>query len=123
MLSAMQRPISNALGVVVIALSACASTAHTRGLDDPEPAVRLEAMREIAERGDRSPDTLRRLVEQLDSDDQLVRLVAITVLEDLTGDRHGYDPDAPPRQRQEAIARWVEALSPSQSAGVVQHHG
>ena len=56
---------------------------------------------------------VRQIVEQLDSDDPAVRLLAIETLRRLTGEEHGYCHDDPPVSRRAAIKRWVAALSPS----------
>jgi hypothetical protein len=54
---------------------------------------------------------VRQLVKDLDSDDPAVRLFAIHALQDLTGQRYGYDYFADEVQRQAALLRWQEWLA------------
>lgn len=84
-------------------LSGCASP--PKGFDSPVPAHRMDAAVDAAREGDRSavPD----LIGLLDSDDSLVRLVAIRSLERLTGQTLGYDHAASVWRRGEAVERWV----------------
>ena len=53
------------------------------------------------------------IVEQLDSDDPAVRLIAIAALEKLTGETYGYHYDDPPFLREPAIERWVDYVNES----------
>ena len=84
-------------------LGACASP--PKGFDSPVPANRMQAAVDAAAEGDHTavPD----LIGLLDSDDSLVRMVAIRSLERLTGQTLGYDHAAPEWRRDEAIERWV----------------
>ncbi len=77
-----------------------------KGFDSPEPAARIEAALEAADRGDRGaiPD----LIGLLDSDDPATRMVGILALERLTGETLGYDYAAAEGEREAAVARWVE---------------
>lgn len=86
-------------------LSACRPTAPV-GFDSPEPMGRVDAALLAAERGDRTaiPD----LIRLLDSDDPLIRMVAIRSLERLTGETMGYRHDAPTLERRRAADRWTE---------------
>ena len=76
------------------------------GFDSPQPAARVEAILDAAERGDRS--ALPDLIAMLDSDDPLARMLAIRTLEDMTGQTLGFEHDAPEFERSEAVGRWVE---------------
>lgn len=67
----------------------------------------MYAITQAAREHDQS--TIRDLIEQLDSDDPAVRLLAISTLERLTGETYGYRQYDPTWQRREAIARWVAA--------------
>ena len=53
---------------------------------------------------------IRDIVQQLDSVDPAVRLLAISALQRITGQTLGYEHDAPQLQREEAIRRWVQAV-------------
>lgn len=82
-----------------------------KGFDSPEPAARITAAVEAADRGDRS--AIPALIGLLDSDDPATRLVAIRSLERLTGETLGYDHAALEAQREEAVLRWVDWLGHS----------
>lgn len=85
-----------------------------KGFDSPEPAARIEAAVDAADRGDRS--AIPQLIGLLDSDDPATRLVAIRSLERLTGQTLGYDHAAPEADREPAIARWVDWQGESSDA-------
>lgn len=76
------------------------------GIDSPEPALRLDAIRAAVARHDQA--AVPPLIALLDSDDPATRLFAIRALENLTGETLGYDYAAPERERNEAAARWAE---------------
>lgn len=86
----------------------CAPGASSGGFDNPNPSARLYAIEAAARDGDRS--AIREIVEELDSDDPAVRLVAIESLEHLTGETYGYRPYDDRPERRDAIRRWVEAI-------------
>jgi len=92
------------MGGVVGAQSGCAH-AQPVGFSEDTPTGRIRATLRVAEQAERSaiPD----LVEQLDADDPLVRMLAQRTLERLTGQTLGYHHAAPPHEREEAIERWV----------------
>lgn len=95
--------------LLTVALAACSPPpASEGGFHSPDPASRLYAIHRAGEQRDRRavPD----LVEQLDNDDPVVRLMTIQALDRITGTRLGYNPYAPPAQRREAIDRWVAAV-------------
>jgi HEAT repeat protein len=101
----MSRWATLAAGAAV--LGACAPPASRGGFDSPDPASRLYAIERAMKHGDRA--AVPRIVEQLDSDDPAVRLLAIAALEQLTGETRGYRYDDPPWMREEAVRRWTEA--------------
>ena len=102
---------STTLAALGVSAAACAPSALEGGFDSPNPAARLYAIAQAAREEDRSPATLRHIVEQLDSDDPAVRLVAITTLARLTGETLGYGHDDPAPARRAAIRRWTEHLA------------
>jgi outer membrane murein-binding lipoprotein Lpp len=73
-------------------------------LASPVPSARIEAIGDASKHP--SPQELKGLIAQLDSDDPAVRVFAIAALEHATGQRRGYDPADPPRLREEAADRW-----------------
>ncbi len=91
--------------VVVLGATACAPPVSTGGFDAPDPASRIYAIERAMRTNDVSRTPL--IVEQLDSDDPAVRLMAIAALQELTGETYGYHYDDPPYLREPAIQRWV----------------
>ncbi|HRP64162.1 MAG TPA: HEAT repeat domain-containing protein [Phycisphaerales bacterium] len=88
-------------------LVGCGPPAIEGRWDSGNPSARMYAIERTARSGDSSE--ARRLVEQLDSDDPAVRMMAIGALERLTGTTHGYRHYDPPLERRAAIERWQEA--------------
>ncbi len=74
------------------------------GFSSPVPSKRMDAAIEAAANNDRT--AIPHLILMLESDDPLVRMVAIGALERLTGEERGYDHAAPAWERQSAIDRW-----------------
>ena len=112
----MQRTLLGALMGAAMTLVSCGQPSMEGGFDSPVPAARMQAIERAARAGDRSPATLKRIVEQLDSDDPAVRLVAIGALERLTGETHGFRAYDPPIERRAAVRRWSEYVE-SESHG------
>jgi len=110
MLSMVKRLPSIAVLATSLGGWSCGPSALDGGFDSANPAAKLFAIEKAAEAEDRSPETLRRIVEQLASDDPAVRLIAIGALERLTGENHGYHHDGGPIERRAAIRRWVRYL-------------
>ena len=81
-------------------------TAAARGLRDmgPDPSGKIPAMKKAVREHDLS--VVRQLVKDLDSDDPAVRLFSIHALQELTGQRYGYDYFADDLQRKPALSRW-----------------
>ncbi len=88
-------------------LSGCAPAANQGGFDSDNPAAKLYAIRQAGQSGD--VRYVPRLVEELESDDPAVRMMAIHALEQLTGQRLGYNPYAAEAQRKPAVDAWVRA--------------
>ncbi len=80
-----------------------------RTVYNPDPAIKIPAIVEAADRRDRS--TVPELVKCLNSDDPAVRFYSIRALRDMTGEDFGYryyeDDDA----RKPAVQRWRQWLS------------
>ncbi len=93
-------------GVVLLA-GACAAPPPRNDFSTPDAASRIDSIETAA--GDAS--SLRRIVEQLDADDLVVRLKAISALRSLTGETNGYHYDDPPSIRKHAIERWVAYIN------------
>ena len=70
-------------------------------------AVIFDRIERAMRTSDRS--AIPKIIQQLDSDDPAVRLLAISALERLTGETRGYRYDDPRYLRDSAIHRWVDA--------------
>jgi len=92
-----------------LAPAGCVPSAREEAdLLSPWPAARLAAIREAGATGD--PEAIPPLVEQLESDDPVTRMMSIVALERITGERLGYNPYGSVTERRAAIERWVEAV-------------
>jgi len=107
MLCAMARTAASFMCGVVLLAGACAAPPPRNDFSTPDAASRIESIETAA--GDAS--SLRRIVEQLDADDLVVRLKAISALRSLTGETNGYYYDDPPSIRKQAIERWVAYIN------------
>ncbi|MFT3685234.1 MAG: hypothetical protein QM783_09965 [Phycisphaerales bacterium] len=89
-------------------LGGCAASPGPDTFASVDPAGRMHA----AAVADANHDTsaVPMLVEMLSSDDPAERLVAIGVLEKLTGQRLGYSPTASSHSRKLAVERWYDWL-------------
>ena len=94
------------LGVSLM-MSSCASP-NAGGFDAASPGARSKAIQTAAITGDFS--AIPRIVEQLDSDDPAIRMLAIESLKRLTGETYGYKHYDPAYVRNEAIVKWVKAV-------------
>lgn len=98
---------------VLLLLVGCASGPPPRGFDDPDPAVRIRAIKHEVARGARAD--LPRLVRQLEDDDPAVRLAATEALRELTGETGGFAWYDEPAKQPRALDAWRRrvGLSPS----------
>ena len=97
---------------VVITAAAAGGCTAPRGplvVTDPDPSVKIPAIKKAARRHDRG--AVRQLVADLESDDPAVRFYAIHGLEEITGERFGYDYYADDARRDPAVRRWKEWLA------------
>lgn len=100
-------------GLLMLGLGACAEPPVSEGgFDAADPGSKLYAITRAGRQKDAS--AIPHLIEQLDSDDQAVRMYAIGALERITGQRKGYVYYAPQAQRDAAIQRWVQACRDGQ---------
>ncbi len=109
MLCPMARTAASFICGVVLLAGACAAPPPRDDFSTPDAASRIKSIETAAGTGDAS--NLRRIVEQLDCDDLVVRLKAISALEGLTGETNGYHYDDPPSIRKHAIERWVNYVN------------
>lgn len=109
----MARTASSLVFGLVLLAGACAAPPPATDFSSPDSASRIESIRTAARNGDTS--RVREIVEQLDSDDPLVRASAISALEQLTGETNGYHYDDPPSLREPAIERWVAYVNRTSS--------
>ena len=96
-------------------LVSCGASTTAGGFDAASPAARSKAIQTAAIAMDFS--AISRIVEQLDSDDPVIRMLAIASLQRLTGETYGYKHYHPAYVRHEAIAKWVKAVQ----SGSVPH--
>lgn len=118
------RQLRHAGGVLGTLLAAgCAPPVPDGGFDAPDPASRIYAAVEVAQRWNSTqpPDarirpaktTLQHLVVMLQSSDPAARLIAGDTLTLVTGRDFGFDPSGTAPARFEAVERWrawVDAL-------------
>lgn len=90
-----------------LGIGGCTPAVSEGDFYSPDPGTKLYAITRAGQTRDRS--AVPHLIEQLESDDQAVRMYAIVALEKITGTRLGYVHHAPEHQRQEAVDRWVTA--------------
>jgi len=105
MLCPMARIAASLVCGVVLLAGACAAPPPRNDFSTPDTASRIESIKTAARNGE--PSNVRQIVEQLDSDDPVVRRSAISALESLTGETNGYHYDDPPSIRNHAVERWV----------------
>lgn len=87
---------------------------YSVALDSPDPATRIQAIRDTADRRDASAVPL--LVDRLEDEDEAVRFYAIQALRRITEEDHGYRYYHPAARRGRAVARWRHSLSNSDGA-------
>lgn len=97
----------------LLLLGGCGSTIRP-DFESPDPAARNAAIVDAAARNDRS--AVPHLVRMLESDDPATRSLAISALERLTGQTHGYEAWDTRLRREEAIARWRREIGPHAGA-------
>lgn len=97
------------MGLAVLA--GCTAPREPLRIDSRNPQVKILAMKQAAERMDRTKLPL--LIDQLDNDDAAVRFYAIESLRRITGEQFGYNYYDPMVQRSAAIERWKQWLNQS----------
>ena len=111
--------ISSLVCMTVLMGSACsAPPVEKGGFESPDPASKMYAIERAARTRDST--AIPQLIEQLDSDDPVVRLLAISALRRLTGQTFEYHYEDPPYLREPAVQRWVTAVDSGElNAGVM----
>jgi len=98
----------------ILWMTACSADRRRPDLDSAAPGDKLYAIQKLglrAESGRRaSRRELQQIIEQLESDDPAVRMMAAMALEKHTGQRRGYDPYAGLAERQAAVDGWTRAV-------------
>lgn len=87
-------------------MAGCADPDEAVSFEAEHPAARIRAIKVAARTEDR--EAIPHLIESLDSEDPMQRLLAIRALEKITGQTLGYEHASPWWQRNEAVLRWVE---------------
>jgi hypothetical protein len=92
----------------VLWASGCIAPAPTGPVTDPNPEVKIPAMKRAVAAGDLG--VVRHLVNDLASDDPAVRFYAIQSLEKLAGTTNGYEYFGEEPDRAKAVERWKQWL-------------
>lgn len=95
-----------AAAMFVLVLAGCSDPGSVVSFDSNDPAARFRATQRAAREKDQ--DSIKPLIQRLESDDPAERVFAIHTLEQLTGQTLGYDHAAPRQERAEAIRRWAD---------------
>jgi hypothetical protein len=107
--------VSFVLAVVAVAaaaVSGCTAPRPPLVVTDPDPSVKIPAIKVAVARGDRS--VIPQLVKELESDDAAVRFYAIDALEKFTGERFGFEYYQDDDRRKPALQKWQEWLKAQQ---------
>jgi hypothetical protein len=96
-------------GMSVLLASACTAPATEADFDSSVPAARLQAIERAGALRDETATPW--LVEQLDSDDPAVRMLALEALKRIEGHTLGYDHGDPPLKRLDAANKWTDHVS------------
>ena len=114
-------PTRTIVSAAALLLGACAPSATEAKFDSPHSSSRLYAIENAMQRGDTT--AVPQIVEQLDSDDPVVRMMAIEALKVLNdGETYDYRFDDPHLQRQAAIRRWVRSVESATSTTSSAHY-
>lgn len=114
-------PVRRLLLIPVVLWLGCAPVPV--GFDAPSETKRQDAIVAAAASGDRSPETLRGLIEQLDSPDPATRMLAILTLDRLTGQTFGYDYSEPSWRREQSVQAWVDWYDSEYGSASEPDHG
>jgi hypothetical protein len=104
--------------VTILLLASCQAPRGPLVIDDPDPSIKIPAMREAALQRDKTK--LCKLVAQLDSDDPAVRFYAINSLKDLTGETFGYVYYEDDDKRKPAVVKWKKWIAEHCPAAATQ---
>ena len=94
---------------LTLAVVGCSAPRPAIEVTNPDPSGKIPAMKKAVREHDMK--VVRQLIKDLDSDDPAVRFFAIHTLEELTGQRYGYEYYADELQRKPALQRWHEWLA------------
>lgn len=111
------RRIGCEIAALVLAMAGCAAPRAKLTVTDPDPGVKIPAIKHAA--GAKDMSSTAQLVKDLESDDSAVRFFAIEALFRLTGQRLEYDYYASEEQRAPAVQRWQEWLRNQSGPDVV----
>jgi len=89
---------------LALAIGGCTAPRPDIEVTNSDPSGKIPAMKKAVREHDLK--VVRQLVKDLDSDDPAVRLFSIHALQQLTGQRYGYDYFADELQRKPALSRW-----------------
>ena len=93
--------------LIIMLLSGCLQTSHPISLADlenPNPVMRIKAVKWVGE--NKNSQTVPKLLELSQDEDQAVRFYAIIALRNITQTDLGFDYQADARRRAEAVNQW-----------------
>jgi HEAT repeat protein len=101
--------------VVILAIGMAGCAGAPPDFNSPEPAARNAAIVRAAREKDSKavPD----LIRLLESDDPTTRVLAIRALERITGQTHGYHPEANEGERKRAVESWTAWIEQNRTTG------
>jgi len=102
--SAMLRWAMLASFTLSLAVGGCTAPRGPIEVTNPDPSGKIPAMKKAVREHDLS--VVRQLIKDLDSDDPAVRFFAIHALQELTGQRYGYEYYADELGRKPALDQW-----------------
>jgi len=102
-----------AWGLCAGLLAGCTARRGPFVVSDPDPSNKIPAIKRAADLPDDSKKA--QLIQDLDNDDPAVRFYAIRALEQIAGERFGYEYYFDEVQRSQPIQRWRKWLAESQS--------
>ena len=104
--------------IILSLVAACAAPRPPLVVSDPDPSVKIPAMEKAVRQRDLG--AVPQLIKDLASDDAAVRLFANHALEELTGQRFGFEYFAGEDKREEAVKRWQQWLAQRSDNGITE---
>lgn len=107
----MKRPTGLILLSLGLLIGGCVHPRAPLTVTDNDPSIKILAIKKAVREKDLR--VAPQLIQDLENDDPAIRLYAINGLEQLTGQRFGYETYAPDAQRHTAVQKWRQWLTES----------